>query len=154
MKTILFKLSGPLQSWGTQSHFETRQTDRYPSKSAVIGIIAASLGYRRDEDKKIQQLNDLDFGVRVDQTGESLRDYQTVKDYKKNGKVDRTDDAGRNEWEEALCVLAMGHEQHELTRAGEERHKQAYFQPCLGRRPGPWTADLCIGRKHQSVVEK
>lgn len=40
--TILLKLAGPLQSWGTSSHFETRATDRYPSKSAVLGILAAS----------------------------------------------------------------------------------------------------------------
>ena len=63
MKTILLKFAGPLQSWGTSSHFETRHTDFYPSKSAVIGLLAASLGYRRDEDEKIQKLNELDFAV-------------------------------------------------------------------------------------------
>ncbi len=56
MKTILLKFAGPLQSWGTRSHFETRHTDLYPSKSAVIGIIAASMGFRRDDDTKIQVL--------------------------------------------------------------------------------------------------
>lgn len=69
MKTILLRLKGPMQSWGTSSRFETRTSDYYPSKSAVIGIIAASLGYRRDEDEKIQKLNDLDFAVRIDQEG-------------------------------------------------------------------------------------
>ena len=49
MKTLLLKLSGPMQSWGTSSHFNTRHTDLYPSKSAIIGMLAASLGYRRDE---------------------------------------------------------------------------------------------------------
>lgn len=69
MKTILLKLTGPMQSWGTSSRFETRMSDYYPSKSGVIGIIAASLGYNRDEDEKIQKLNDLDFAIRVDQEG-------------------------------------------------------------------------------------
>ena len=55
MKTILLKFAGPLQSWGTDSHFETRHTDFYPSKSGVIGLIAAGLGYGRDEDEKIQK---------------------------------------------------------------------------------------------------
>jgi|SRR5699024_4861401 len=153
MKTILFKLSGPLQSWGTQSHFETRQTDRYPSKSAVIGIIAASLGYRRDEDKKIQQLNDLDFGVRVDQTGESLRDYQTVKKYKKNGKLDRTYVTNRYYLEDAVFVVAIGHKNNQLMQEIEEGLKHPYFQPFMGRRSLPLTADFYIGSNHHSVVE-
>ncbi|MFB0972276.1 MAG: CRISPR-associated protein Cas5, partial [Neofamilia sp.] len=63
MKTILLKFAGPLQSWGTDSHFETRKTDFYPSKSAIIGIIAASFGYERDDNEKIQELNELDFAV-------------------------------------------------------------------------------------------
>ena len=61
MTTILLKLAGPLQSYGVDSHFETRQTQRYPSKSAMIGIIAASLGLHRDQDDEIQVLNQLDF---------------------------------------------------------------------------------------------
>lgn len=69
LKTLLLKLKGPMQTWGTSSRFETRMTDYYPSKSAVIGIIAASFGYKRDEDEKIQRLNDLDFAVRIDQEG-------------------------------------------------------------------------------------
>ena len=39
MKTILLKFSGPMQSWGTDSHFETRHTDHHPSKSAVLGLL-------------------------------------------------------------------------------------------------------------------
>lgn len=58
-----------MQSWGTSSRFETRTSDYYPSKSGVIGIIAASFGYERDEDEKNTKLNDLDFAVRVDQEG-------------------------------------------------------------------------------------
>lgn len=68
MNTILLKLSGPLQSWGTSSRFENRSTDRYPSKSAVIGILAASFGYSRD-DARTERFNRLDFAVRVDQPG-------------------------------------------------------------------------------------
>ena len=55
LKTVLLKFSGPLQSWGTNSHFETRHTDTHPSKSGVIGMIAAGLGYQREDDKKINR---------------------------------------------------------------------------------------------------
>ena len=43
---------------------DTRKTDRIPSKSGVIGLLAASLGLKRDAD--LTQLNELSFGVRVD----------------------------------------------------------------------------------------
>lgn len=66
MRTVLLKFSGPLQSWGTNSHFETRHTDTHPSKSGVIGMIAAGLGYRRDANDKLNRLNSLNFAVRID----------------------------------------------------------------------------------------
>lgn len=69
---------------GTSSHFETRTTDYYPSKSAVIGIIAASLGYKRDNDEKIQKLNELNFAIRIDQPGVLSKDYHIATKYKVN----------------------------------------------------------------------
>ena len=49
MKTILLKFSSPLQSWGTSSNFEIRETDHHPSKSAVEGLIAGSMGLLRED---------------------------------------------------------------------------------------------------------
>ena len=33
MSTLLMRLAGPMQSWGTQSRFTVRDTGREPSKS-------------------------------------------------------------------------------------------------------------------------
>lgn len=41
---IALLLDAPLQSWGTSSRFERRGTALHPSKSAVIGMIAAAMG--------------------------------------------------------------------------------------------------------------
>ena len=109
MKTILLKFAGPLQSWGTSSHFETRHTDFYPSKSAIIGLIAASLGYRREEDEKIQKLNELDFAVRVDQQGNLLRDFHIAQKYTEKGKFDRNYVTNRYYLEDAVFVVALSH---------------------------------------------
>ncbi|QIB68683.1 type I-E CRISPR-associated protein Cas5/CasD [Aminipila butyrica] len=79
MKTIVLKFSGPLQSWGIGSHFETRDTARYPTKSAVMGLIGGALGYRRDETEKLQGLNELSFGVRIEQRGTLLKDFHIAK---------------------------------------------------------------------------
>jgi CRISPR system Cascade subunit CasD len=80
MTTLLLRLAAPLQSWGVDAKFDRRGTERIPTKSAVIGLIAAALGRRRDE--SIDDLNTLCFGVRVDREGALLRDYHTAKSEK------------------------------------------------------------------------
>lgn len=152
MKTILLKLSGPLQSWGTSSHFETRHTDPYPSKSAVIGMISAALGYRRDEDEKIAALNDLDYAVRVDQTGSILRDYHTAAQYKKNGDFSRTYVTNRYYLEDYIFSAAIGSEDDGLIDKIEHALEHPYFQIYLGRRSLPVNIDLVIRSENTDVI--
>ena len=118
MKTILLKFVGPLQSWGTSSHFESRHTDLYPSKSAVIGMIAAAFGYRRSEDEKIRRLNQLHFAVRADQEGKITEDYQTAHKYKYNPEpvAERTYVTHRYYLEDAVFLVAIGHENDQWKR--------------------------------------
>ncbi|WII09703.1 type I-E CRISPR-associated protein Cas5/CasD [Methanomassiliicoccales archaeon LGM-DZ1] len=77
MPTLLMRLAGPLQSWGTSSHFNNRGTAREPSKSGVIGMVAAAMGRSRDD--SVDDLASLRYGVRVDQEGPILRDFHTAR---------------------------------------------------------------------------
>lgn len=56
MATLLLRLAAPLQAWGADSKFETRKTGREPTKSGVIGLLAAALGLRRDEREALLRL--------------------------------------------------------------------------------------------------
>lgn len=76
MHTLLLRLAGPMQSWGTQSHFTNRDTGQEPSKSGVIGLVCAALGRPRTE--PIDDLASLAFGVRVDRPGIVKRDFHTA----------------------------------------------------------------------------
>lgn len=61
-----FLLDGPMQSWGTSSRFQRRSSDGCPSKSGVIGLIAAAMGIDKhgaDEPAKLRPLTDLHFAV-------------------------------------------------------------------------------------------
>ena len=111
MSTILLKFAGPLQSWGTNSHFENRHTDYYPSKSAVIGMLTACLGYHRNEDEKLKQLQQLDFALRIDQRGSLLKDYQIATKYTSEGKIDKTYITNRYYLSDAVFVVALAHKQ-------------------------------------------
>jgi CRISPR system Cascade subunit CasD len=74
---LALTLAAPLQAWGSASRFTTRGTDDAPTKSGVIGLLAAAKGLRRTD--PLEDLVDLRFAVRLDQPGELLRDFQTAR---------------------------------------------------------------------------
>ncbi|MBT2234435.1 type I-E CRISPR-associated protein Cas5/CasD [Nonomuraea sp. NEAU-A123] len=78
--TLALRLGGPLQSWGDRSAFNRRDTRPEPTKSGVLGLLAAASGRAREE--PLDDLLGLRLGVRVDQPGSLLRDYHTVSDYR------------------------------------------------------------------------
>jgi len=77
VSTLLLTLAGPQQSWGSRSRFATRSTELFPTKSGVIGLIAAALGMERTS--SLERFARLRFGVRVDQAGRLERDFQTAR---------------------------------------------------------------------------
>jgi CRISPR-associated protein Cas5/CasD, subtype I-E/ECOLI len=79
MPTLLLRLVGPMQSWGTTSRFDQRDTGKEPSKSGVIGLLAAALGIDRENWTDLEPLTRLSMGVRHDRPGVPRRDYQTAQ---------------------------------------------------------------------------
>ena len=80
MSTLLLRLAGPLQSWGAESRFNYRLTRSEPTKSGVLGLLAAAQGRRRSD--AIEDLLALRFGVRTENPGTQLRDFQTEIDWR------------------------------------------------------------------------
>lgn len=78
MPTLLLRLAGPMQSWGTTSRFDQRDTGKEPSKSGVIGLLAAALGIDRENWDDLEPLTRLAMGVRHDRPGVLKYDYQTA----------------------------------------------------------------------------
>ena len=83
MSTLLLRLAGPMQAWGTQSRFSIRETGLEPSKSGVIGLLCAALGkprFERADDgfPSLSCLAALRMGVRVDRPGAMRVDYHTA----------------------------------------------------------------------------
>lgn len=55
-------LDGPMQSWGHGSRFERRTTALHPTRSGIIGLIAAATGISKhglDEAQRLERLNEL-----------------------------------------------------------------------------------------------
>lgn len=130
MKTLTIKLAAPMQSFGNLATFNYRTTYLAPSKSAVIGMIAAALGYRRDDDERISALNDLAFAVRIDQAGSLMTEYQNVRYGKKANQLTQT---WRQNLQDAVFVVAIGGDDTQIDQIKYAlRHPK--FSLFLGRR--------------------
>ena len=95
--TLLLRLAGPMQAWGTGSRFQLRRTDRHPSRSGVLGLLLCARGVERDESKPyLDELASLTMGVRIDNPGVVGQDYHTAGAktgirQAANGKIKYTD---------------------------------------------------------------
>ncbi len=77
---LLLTLYAPLTSWGDIAVGEYRGSWDRPSRSAVLGLVAAALGVDRD-DQAAHDALDRAYGVavRADVTGAPLVDYHTAQ---------------------------------------------------------------------------
>ena len=151
MRTLLLRLAAPLQSWGTESKFDTRHTRREPSKSGVIGLLACALGIRREDSAAMAELAKLSFGVRVDQEGKQLMDYQTVKSYKSKNDflAESAPEAAYQTYRyylaDAVFVAAVSSDDDALMDKLEAALHRPAFPLFLGRRSCPPTLPLSLG---------
>lgn len=77
---LVFRLYGPMASWGEIAVGESRHSASHPSRSALLGLLGAALGVRRDDDGGQAGLNaGYRFGVKLHAAGHPLRDYHTVQ---------------------------------------------------------------------------
>lgn len=135
---LLLTLAGPLQAWGDSSRFERRATRPEPTKSGVLGLVAAAQGRPRDSD--LSDLGLLRFGVRADQEGTLLRDFQTAKHPKwTNPKL-----SYRFYLQDAVFVAALEGE-HTLLEGIRQSILNPSFPLYLGRRACPPARPLVLG---------
>lgn len=77
---LIFQLYGPLASWGKVAVGEVRPSALRPSRSALLGLLGAALGLRREDDDAHRTLGEeLRFGVHVVSSGLPLTDYHTIQ---------------------------------------------------------------------------
>ena len=148
MGTLLLRLAAPLQSWGVDSKFDTRQTGREPSKSGVIGLLAAALGVRRDDEAALERLSALRFGVRVEQEGELLHDFHMARKDKKTSYLTH-----RYYLADAVFLAAVYSEDDALLAELDEALRHPAFPLFLGRRSCPPTLPISLGLRAAGLKE-
>ncbi|MFB7669047.1 type I-E CRISPR-associated protein Cas5/CasD [Kitasatospora sp. NPDC056138] len=73
---LILHLAGPLQAWGGPQGHGTYPTGTHPTRSALIGLLAACLGRAPDADNS--DLDSLHFTIRVDRPGQRESDFHTI----------------------------------------------------------------------------
>ena len=136
--SLLLRLAGPLQAWGAGSRFVHRTTEIAPTKSGVLGMLAAAQGIRRTE--PLTELLGLSFAVRIDQPGQVLRDFQTALP----PNEPQTKLSYRYYLSDAVFVAAIGGDEDLLHRL-HAALRRPHFALYLGRRSCPPIPPVSLG---------
>lgn len=145
MSVLLLRLGAPLQSWGTSSRFVRRVTDRAPSRSGIIGLLAAAKGRRRTD--PLEELLDLRIGVRIDQQGTLERDFQTARSRDGANSMPLS---YRFYLADAVFAVAIGGDDG-LVEGLREALRRPEFPLFLGRRSCPPAGKLIQGLRTGDV---
>ncbi|HDA9437335.1 type I-E CRISPR-associated protein Cas5/CasD [Proteus mirabilis] len=150
---LVFRLYGPLASWGLPAVGGDRQTGITPSRSAILGLLSASLGINRKDESKLLQLQQSVL-VATKQLVPSmlLRDFHTAQVPSKRKNI--THPTRRSELAEkdqntilssrdyrcdAIWIIAIkltGHSQYTLEQLKNALLKPVYILS-LGRKSCP-----------------
>jgi CRISPR-associated protein Cas5/CasD subtype I-E len=80
VNTLFLRLEAHLQSYANCERFNTINTNLCPTKSAVMGMMLAAHGIKRDESRQaLEYLNRLKMGVRIDRRGEITKEFQVLR---------------------------------------------------------------------------
>lgn len=138
-RVLLLRLAGPLQSWGSAARFARRTTEAAPTKSGVLGLLAAAQGRPRDAD--LSDLGALRFGVRTDQPGERLRDFQTARHL----DTDKAMPVSQRFYLADAVFVAGVEGPDDLVAELYQALRHPHFLPYLGRRSCPPARPVDLG---------
>ncbi|WP_037364602.1 type I-E CRISPR-associated protein Cas5/CasD [Amycolatopsis orientalis] len=146
MSVVALRLAGPLQSWGAGSRFVRRATEREPTKSGVIGLVAAAYGLRRTD--PLEDLLGLRLGVRVDQPGQLMRDFQTAQRAKRERDGSLTWHSlplSHRYYLTDAAFLAVLEGDRSLVESIDQAIRAPQFPLYLGRRSCPPAGPIALG---------
>lgn len=147
---LALRLAGPLQSWGASSRFTRRTTESAPTKSGVIGLLAAAGGVVRGDDTRLAPLAALRFGVRVDQPGTRIRDFQTAHHAVTGTSMPLSE---RFYLADAVFTAALEGD-HTLLAGLHDALRSPVYPPYLGRRSCPPTEPVGLGVYEDARLEE
>ena len=127
------RLKGPMQSWGTRSRFDDRDTETEPSKSGVLGLLCAAAGIDRADWDSLEPLCRMKMGVRVDSAGVLRTDFQTAQ-LKPNSVKTATAITRKSYLADASFLVGLEAADRQLLERLHESLHNPYYPLSLGRK--------------------
>ncbi|GGW92507.1 type I-E CRISPR-associated protein Cas5/CasD [Streptomyces lomondensis] len=146
---LALRLAGPLQSWGASSRFTRRTTESAPTKSGVVGLLAAAVGIDRDDDTRLGPLAALRFGVRIDQPGTRIRDFQKAV----HPVTEKTMPLSERFYLADAVFVAAVEGEHPLLAELYAALQAPVYAPFLGRRSCPPSGPVELGLHENACLE-
>ncbi|KMT64538.1 type I-E CRISPR-associated protein Cas5/CasD [Catenovulum maritimum] len=109
MQTLILKTEG-LSAYGLQTFDVHRKVNHFPTRSAVIGLLAAALGIERTNQQQLFELSEnILVAVQVNNAGEKMMDYHTVQNFRSpDGKIQKgTKPTYREYWCDSEYTFAI-----------------------------------------------
>ncbi|WP_456446971.1 type I-E CRISPR-associated protein Cas5/CasD [Thiolapillus sp.] len=147
---LVLKLSGVLQAWGGHTYEDFRHTELIPTRSALLGLLAACLGVDRKDTNGLQVLSaTVRMAVRADQTKhrpQRITDFHTVMEARKvDGKPNKFPVVSHREY---LCdaqytvLLEVSDNAKWSLKQIRQALESPVYTPFLGRRSCPISRPL------------
>jgi CRISPR system Cascade subunit CasD len=173
-QVLALRLEAPLQAWGDSAKWSIRETRPVPTLSGVLGLVAASRGWRLNDDgdqRVVELAKRVRFGVRADREGVPLRDYHTIGGMRSGretpwtGLLTAEGKTKRNPSNAALhtevsersylcdaCFLVMLEADEVTLREIEVAMRSPIWPPFLGRKACVPAAPICPAHSHGSSM--
>lgn len=143
MQTLILKTEG-LSAYGLQTFDVHRRANHFPTRSAIVGLLAAALGITRKDHEALYKLSEkITTAVQVNQAGEKMMDYHTVQNFRSpDGKIQKgTKPTYREYWCDSEHTFAVSAESSLISQL-ESAVKAPKFTLFQGRKSCPLTRPL------------
>lgn len=151
MTAFLLHLYGPMQAWGDTGFGQLREAGEFPSRAAVLGIVAAAEGVPRGDARLLELHAALRVDVGTVRPGDVRRDFHTVET-RKGGNRTLT---ARDYHHDAHFVALVTGEPEAVEHAAAALRRPV-FGTFLGRRSCPPALPLrpvaVVGDPHAALV--
>jgi len=144
---LAIKLHGVMQAWGGHTYEDLRHSELIPTRSAVLGMLAACLGIERTDVEHLASLSaSVRMAVRLDRHPQRLIDFHTVMAARKvDGKPNPNPVVSKREYlcdaQYTVLIHCIANKHYSLA-AIEQAIKSPIYTPFLGRRSCPLSRPL------------
>lgn len=135
LRGVALRLHGPLQAWGGPVVGDSRPTLPFPTRSGVLGLVAACMGILRGENERLLALAEgTRVHVRVDLPGTPLVDDQTIQNNPNASTTRQTIQSKRTYLCDASFAVVVVPGPHTSVAEIAAAVRRPVFAPFLGRR--------------------